>query len=69
MAVYNKLVVFLPGTDYIVVVMYSYRFADKPFVGLVVVAITTQFDDLIAVQGEVESRSPTEVFCFNIYGV
>ena len=33
MTVYNKLVVFLPGTDYIVIVMYSYRFADKPFVG------------------------------------
>ena len=69
MSVFNICFVFLPCPNDIVIVEYTQRFSDEPFVCDIVFAITAQFNNFVAVQREVDVCGPTEIIVLEVDGV
>ena len=65
----RELVTILPEAYDLVVIVHGERLADEPFVVHVVLAVTTEFHDLVPVQEEAEVGIPCEVRLSDVYGI
>ena len=65
----RELVTILPEAYYLVVIVYGERLADEPFVVHVILAVATEFHDLVPVQEEAEVSIPCEVRLSDVHGI